>query len=185
MMELRKRYRRGASATAYVVLLNLAMLWLGGCLAPLVAPDAEAQPLAPDFQLATLHGDEVSLEDFRDQWVLLNFWATWCEPCLEEMPYLAALDDRPDLPLKVIGVNMREDPDLVRAYLAELDLSMTIALQPDDATLLAYDVRGLPISILIAPDGSLIHRFTGPLLPEAFEPLLQDAIAIFVDGTLR
>ena len=48
-------------------------------------------------------------------------WATWCEPCLEEMPYLAALDDRPDLPLKVIGVNMREDPELVRAYLAELD----------------------------------------------------------------
>ena len=62
---------------------------------------------------------------------------------------------------------------------------MTIALQPDDATLLAYDIRGLPISILIAPDGSLIHRFTGPLLPEAFEPLLNDAMVAFSEGTLR
>jgi thiol:disulfide interchange protein len=89
-MELRKRNRRGASATAYLVLLSLAMLWLGGCLTPLAAPDAEAQPLAPDFRLATLHGDDVSLEDFRDQWVLLNFWATWCAPCIEEMPLPAS-----------------------------------------------------------------------------------------------
>jgi cytochrome c biogenesis protein CcmG/thiol:disulfide interchange protein DsbE len=155
-------------------LLCALLLVVGGCAPALPAGEAApgagtASALAPqaahDFTLTTLDGGSVTLSDLAGRWVLVNFWATWCAPCRDEMPYLASLADAHSDTLTVLAVNMREQPDEVRAFAAELGLRLPILLDPDDATLLAYGVTGLPTSFLIAPDGSLARRIPGPVQP--------------------
>jgi thiol-disulfide isomerase/thioredoxin len=160
-------------------LLAIVLAWAAsGCQvpAPLTAPEASnpaAQvtgtsapaELAPDFSLTTLDGDTVALTDLRGRWVLINFWATWCVPCRDEMPYLNELAAAHADKLTVLAVNMRESPEAVAPFVAELAIDLPILLQPDDATLLAYNVRGLPLSILVAPDGTIVRRIAGVVQP--------------------
>lgn len=124
-----------------------------------------AAEAAPDFSLATLDGGAITLAELRGRWVLVNFWATWCAPCRAEMPYLAELAETQGDTLTVLAVNMREQPAVVAAFVAELGIDLPILLNPDDATLLAYGVRGLPLSILITPNGTVARRILGPVQP--------------------
>jgi len=131
----------------------------------------EMEPIeaAPDFALVTLDGATVRLSNLRGRWVLVNFWATWCAPCREEMPYLDRLAAGHADRLSVLAVNMRERTTEVAAFAEELDLQLPVLLTPDDATLLAYNVHGLPISILVDPDGAIVARIAGPLSPGIVE----------------
>ncbi len=133
----------------------------------------EVLELAPDFVLPKLDGGTVQLSDLRGQWVLVNFWATWCAPCREEMPYLAQLESKYAGNFTVLAVNMREPPAIIAPFVAELGLDLPILLQPDDATLLAYDVRGLPISVLIDPDGMVAMHTVGPLAVGVVERVVR------------
>ena len=136
--------------------------------------EAEPVDLAPDFALPTLDGATVRLSDLRGRWVLVNFWATWCAPCRDEMPYLDRLaTDYADC-LTVLAVNMRESEATVRAFATELDLRLPILMQPDDATLLAYYVRGLPISVLIDPEGNVVQQIAGPIQPGVVEKRINN-----------
>jgi thiol-disulfide isomerase/thioredoxin len=164
-----------------VVWAMVLMLALAGCQRPDLT--AEPQPaagatapaeLAPDFTLATLDGATVQLSTLRGRWVLVNFWATWCAPCREEMPYLDSLAAQHADRLTVLAVNMRESEDAVAAFVAELDLRLPVLLAPDDATLLAYNVRGLPISFLIDPDGAVVQRMVGPVTPGRVETEIDE-----------
>ncbi len=130
---------------------------------------AEPLEVAHDFALPTLDGATLRLSDLRGQWVLVNFWATWCAPCRDEMPYLDRLAaDHADR-LSVLAINMREPEATVRAFAEELDLHLPILLAPDDATLLAYYVRGVPVSVVIDPAGTVAQRIVGPLQPGVVE----------------
>lgn len=97
-------------------------------LPPEPTPMELAEPLEPahDFVLATLGGDTVRLSDQRGRWVLINFWATWCAPCRDEMPYLDRLAADHSDRLSVWAVNMREPEATVRAFVEELDLHLPI-----------------------------------------------------------
>jgi len=140
---------------------------------PTLAESAEPRDVAPDFALPTLDGATVRLSDLRGRWVLVNFWATWCAPCRDEMPYLDRLaTDHADR-LTVLAVNLRESEATVRAFATELDLRLPILMQPDDATLLAYYVRGLPISVLIDPEGIVARRIIGPAPPGVVEKAVK------------
>ena len=156
---------------------------LTGCQTPGLPADAQrsggaparvetalpAGELAPEFALKTLAGHTVQLSALRGRWVLVNFWATWCTPCRTEMPYLDSLAaQKPDL-LTVLAVNMREPEREIAAFVEELELRLPILLAPDDDVLLAYSVRGLPLSFLIDPTGMLVQRIAGPLTPGLVE----------------
>jgi peroxiredoxin len=113
---------------------------------------------APDFTLSALDGAPVRLADYRGQPVLINFWASWCLPCREEMPLLneAYSGGR----LVVIGVNalnLDEERD-ARDFVAEMDVSFPIAFDADGAVQRAYSVRGLPTSFVVGPDGVVQSR---------------------------
>jgi cytochrome c biogenesis protein CcmG/thiol:disulfide interchange protein DsbE len=82
------------------------------------------------------------------------------------MPYLAELAAAENNRLTVLAVNMRERPEQVRAFLDEVGVQLPILMMPDDATLLAYRVRGLPVSFLVAPDGTIARRIPGPVQPD-------------------
>ena len=77
------------------------------------APTSTPEP-ADDFTLESLAGDSVTLSDLQGQWVLVNFWATWCPPCVSEMPYLKKIADERDM--IVLGVNFKESPGTVERF---------------------------------------------------------------------
>ena len=136
------------------------------------------QELAPDFTLATSDGKVIQLSALRGRWVLVNFWATWCAPCRDEMPYLDSLATRHANRLTVLAVNIREPRQDVAAFVAELDLQLPVLLAPDDTTLLAYAVRGLPGFVYWSRLTELYAlRVVGPV-PRG---VIEDAIALRKD----
>ena len=157
----------------YTAVLLLA-LGLAAC-APAAPPPAntpevtEAPFFAPDFALATLDGETVRLSDLRGGWVALNFWATWCNPCVQEMPALAQVAETYQDRLTLLAINVREPAVTVADFLALHDLALTVLITPDDATLAGYQVLGLPQTVVVAPDGDIVWRQFGPIDIEQFE----------------
>lgn len=147
---------------------------------PSLAPSEEIVEVdslqAPDFRLQSLTGDTIGLDEAAGRWVIVNFWATWCTPCAAEMPYLDALSAEHSDHLLVLAINMREPRDTVDSFVQEYDLSLPILISPDDEILIAYQVTALPLTVAISPEGTVARRFTGPLTPEDFEPLLHSIL---------
>lgn len=118
---------------------------------------------APDFSLATLGDDAAKLSDYRGKVVLLNFWATWCTPCREEMPAMEALWDQ----LKADGFVIlavsgdKGSPKKVQKYVDSMALSFPILLDPSGDVRATYEVPGLPTSYLIGKDGKIAGRVIG------------------------
>lgn len=137
-------------------------------LEPQTTPQADP---APDFTLMTLDDQEISLSDYRGEWVLLNFWATWCPPCVAEMPYLQTLADRG---LNVLGVNMAEEEGKVQLFAAQHGISFPILMEPYDNLVLDYQARSLPRTVIIAPDGTIALRIAGPINGELLDPWLDE-----------
>jgi thiol-disulfide isomerase/thioredoxin len=156
--------------------LLLFALW--GCTnvpAPTAAP-TEAPFYAPDFRLNSLDGTVYQLSDLRGRWVVINFWATWCAPCVEEMPVLQQVADRYGENLLVLGINMRETAAEISTFVDALGLQFPILMTPDDATLIAYSVVGLPQTVIVNPAGIIVDRRFGPLETERFTEQINTVI---------
>ena len=118
---------------------------------------------APDVIFKNADGEEASLQDLRGQPVLVNLWATWCAPCVKELPTLDALADRPGAPLVLALSQDMTGQDKVRAFLAERDIGLDAWHDSEMAVSSALGVRILPTTILYGSDGKEIWRFTGDL----------------------
>jgi peroxiredoxin len=140
-----------------------------------VAPEIGA--VAPAFQLVTFDGHSVDLSKLRGSPVVVNFWATWCEPCRVEMPQLQALYDAHRRGgLKVVGVNRGDTGEQVRGWAQELALTFDLALDPQDRTALTYHLRGQPSTYIISPTGTITAIFYGPTTKDALEAALAPYI---------
>jgi len=138
-----------------------------------MAPAPTDEPFyAPDFTLDTLDGGTVTLSDARGRWALVNFWATWCAPCLAEMPALNTLAAENSDWLVVYGVNMRETPNQMRPFLIERGVMYPILIDPPDSVVLEYNVIGLPQTVAIDPEGIIVWLQFGPLDLDGFGTLL-------------
>ncbi len=168
----------GATAIVNWMILVIMLLFTG-CITTAPAPTdspaetpATATPeMSRDFTLSTLDGKTLTLSDLRGEWVVLNFWATWCPPCVEEMPYLSRV--AATRAVHVLGVNFNEDAATVEQFVADHAIPFPILLQPDDITLLVYGVRGLPRTVVIAPDGTIAHTIIGQIDPAMFDAWLD------------
>jgi cytochrome c biogenesis protein CcmG/thiol:disulfide interchange protein DsbE len=124
---------------------------------------AEVGSAAPDFALPALDGDgEVRLSDFRGRPVIVNFWASWCNPCRDEFPLLeqSLRDHRAD-DLAVIGVTYRDIPGDSRAFVKELKATWPQAVDDDRAVADAFGVRSIPITFFVRADGTIAARQFG------------------------
>ena len=119
---------------------------------------------APGFTLGTLDGHRASVADHRDKLVVLNFWATWCQPCTLEMPSLEALWNRyRDRGLVVVGISVdRGAPkNLIEPYVRNLKLTFPILLDPDSKTSDRWRVTALPSTFLVRPGGEVAGMAMG------------------------
>jgi thiol-disulfide isomerase/thioredoxin len=118
---------------------------------------------APPLAFAERGGETRQLADFRGQWLLVNLWATWCAPCVREMPSLDRLQARLGGRLNVLAISEdRKGAEVVDPFLAKLDLkSLTIYLDPAANAPPAFKIRGLPTSLLIDPSGMMRGQLEG------------------------
>ena len=136
-------------------------------------------PPAPALELADAAGEKHKLSDQRGRVVLVNFWASWCPPCLQEMPSLQRLADAmTDRPLTIYAVNVGEAPGRAREALRRLGYTGTPLLDTDQLAFKAWGVKVLPSSFVIDPDGRVRFRVVGALEWDA--PEIQEAIEALI-----
>ena len=139
--------------------------WLQVLLLAAMATAATAavapQSPAPDFTLRALAGPNLKLAEQRGRVVLVNFWATWCGPCREELPQLAKLHDKYRAAgLVLLGVNVDDDPRKAAELATRLGLRFPVLLDTDKQVSRRYDMSAMPATFLIDRDGVVrsIHR---------------------------
>ena len=135
---------------------------------------------APDFSLVDPAGNPIKLSGLRGRWVFLNFWATWCAPCREEMPAFQKLlnggyGDYKDT-LTVLAVDRAEGVDTVKKYLSDLKLSVPVALDTDGTVNDLYDVINLPRTYLIDPSGVIRYEQAGTMTSDYIQQYLSKEI---------
>lgn len=121
----------------------------------------ELEDTVPDFTLKSMNGENLRLEEYRGKVVLINFWASWCGPCRQEMPILQKIHDRYEpLGFTVLGVNVDEKQEKARRIVERLDVDFPLLLDTDQLVSEAYDVNAMPYSVLVGRDGKInyIHR---------------------------
>jgi peroxiredoxin len=117
---------------------------------------------APDFTLPSTDGRQVSLQQYRGKVVFLNFWATWCIPCREEMPALERLHQTYQAQdLAIISIDLKESADQVKAFLQKHNLSFPSLLDQNGSVFRDYLVVGMPTTYLIGRDGTILARGVG------------------------
>lgn len=117
----------------------------------------------PDFELQTLEGATTKLSDVKAKVILINFWATWCPPCVKEMPSLQKLSDEYSKQgLTVIGVNLDEEkPEVIQEFLKKNSIKFQSFVDPEGKVAEQFSVSGLPLTLVIDANRKLLLEQTG------------------------
>lgn len=167
-----------------VLSLAWAPAWAQSKINYKVIPNLEAMkenPQTPEFSLPTPEGKKISLKDFRGKIVFLNFWASWCTPCREEMPAMERLyQEFKDKNFVILAVSVRDRKQNAVGFVKELRLTYPVALDTEGQVGLLYGAWGLPTTYLIGPKGEGLARAWGPA--EWYGPAARKLIKELVDG---
>jgi len=130
---------------------------------------------ARDFSYPDLDGKIHNLSDYRGKWVLVNYWATWCPPCLEEIPELEVFHNHhKDKLAVVLGVSMEGiGTDKLRKFMEDQFISYPVLLAGEDTNQLLGKVPGLPTSYLVDPEGVVVAREVGPIDAASIEKFIH------------
>ena len=130
-------------------------------------------PLAPDFSLPDLSGKPIALSSLRGKVVLLDFWATWCVPCRQEIPRFVELQNQyGDHGLQIVCVSMDDSADPVLDFYKQYKMNYPVVMG-DAKTGEAYGgVLGLPIAFVIGRDGRIAFKLVGPITADNFQSVL-------------
>ena len=152
---------------------RLFLFWLSLLLGPGLAACAQSESV--DFTLPDLEGKPRSLSEFRGKWVVVNYWATWCPPCREEMPELEVFHaNHKDEDAVVLGVNMEKiSLARLREFAEEQFISFPILRGQPRAHTELGGIPGLPTSYLIDPEGRVAGRQVGPLTLQRLERMIE------------
>ena len=150
-------------AAAVLPLILLALLAWRLLAAP-AAPPATIGSMAPDFTLTDLSGDQVSLASLRGHPVIVNFWASWCGPCIEEFPLLQAAErEHAAQGLVIVGIVYQDRANAAQAFLTRMGGTWANAMDPGGAVAARYGIYAPPDSFFITANGVIAGRQIGQL----------------------
>ena len=147
---------RLAILTRYIMMLAL-------CIGFTSTVSAQAtKNIAPDFTLKSQTGKNLKLSELRGKVIMINFWASWCGPCRQEMPVLDQLYKhyRP-LDFTVLGVNVEQNPDDAKSLLKDVSVSFPILFDKENKVSKLYNIKGMPSTVLVDRDGNVRYVHIG------------------------
>jgi cytochrome c biogenesis protein CcmG/thiol:disulfide interchange protein DsbE len=121
---------------------------------------------APNFSLQNLEGEMVQLDDFRGQPIFLNFWATWCQPCIVEHPVLQASARQFEGKVQFLGVVYHDETERIRAFIDARGEWGPTLLDQDGSVAVSYGVYGAPETFFIDTNGTIVEKHVGPFTPD-------------------
>ena len=157
--------------------------WLGVTAAIVMATSAVSAGLkqadAPDFTLKSASGENLRLSEYRGDVVLINFWASWCGPCRQEMPVLSELHDKYQaLGFTVLGVNVEADTVKAKKLLKDMPVSFPVVFDSDSVVSKQYDVVAMPSTVLVDRDGNMryLHKGYKSGLEDVYQQQVRELI---------
>jgi len=144
-------------------------------------PKSEEKTMAPEFLLPDLSGGQVSLSDYRGKWVFINFWATWCGPCVMEMPMMDRLNKILEKEnFKMLAINMENiEPERVKKFIKKLKVDFHILLDRKGQVSDIYGVRSIPMTYMINPKGEVeavaegMREWDDPKMVQYFRDMIK------------
>lgn len=161
---MQKDIRRGATIFAVAGVILLGFIYLVVQYSRFNTPVGIGDT-APNIQERTVSGQSFSLEALRGKPVLLNFFTTWCQPCIEETPDLISFAKQYGNDIHVVMIDRGEGPVMVQQYVSKYHIpsNITVVLSPDDKWSSRYGVTGQPETFFITADGTVTSHLIGPL----------------------
>jgi peroxiredoxin len=146
--------------TALCAILLIFAIWKSR---PTITPRTKAgAELAPDFTLKALDGTALRLSDYRGKVILLDFWATWCAPCQDEIPLFVELQSKyRDRGLQVLGLSMDDSPEPVKKFVRKFRMNYPVAIGTQEVASQYGGIFGLPVNIVIGRDGKIKAKHLG------------------------
>ena len=159
------------------VVLMTALLTLTAC------GGGSDEMIAPDFTIELLDGSEFTLSDHQGEVVILNFWATWCGPCVGEIPELEKLaENYADQGVYVLAVNCSEDEEKVRDFVDDREVTLNVGLDPEMDVQSKYPTNGIPFTVFVNSDGMIAHAVVG-VHPEDHYGYLTEKLDAILAGS--
>ncbi|MGK7346350.1 MAG: peroxiredoxin family protein [Candidatus Nitrospinota bacterium M3_3B_026] len=143
---------------------------------------AKEDVVAPDFTLPSISGGDISLSNLRGKWVFVNFWATWCGPCVVEMPMMNKLHKKlAGKPFEMVAISIDDLPaERVRQFVEEMGLDFTVLLDRDNKTSRMYGIVSIPQTYIIDPEGRIVSKANG--MREWDSPEVVDYFKDLING---
>ena len=162
-----------------LAIFSVVFTGVTGCSTAVSAVPEAGKP-APDFDYSDARGNTVSLNDLEDKVVVINFWATWCGPCRQEMPLIDAFannDENDALGIVFLSVNVGESRDAVHEYMAANGYSFDVILDGNNVISSKYNIRYIPTTFFIGRDGVIRSIKNGAFLDQGeLVKMLDDAM---------
>lgn len=155
-------------------------LWLAITFLPQITAGSDKPDSSRlDFSVKDLSGETVKLSSLRGKTVLVNFWATWCSPCKEEMPLLQSYyDSHKQDGFVLVGVNVSDDAEDAQTFIEEYGYTFPVWSDPPGNVLIDLGMNGLPASLVISPEGTVVKRWIGPLTQEDLDEVITPLLGI-------
>ena len=179
---------RGPRRTFLLSAIAVAGTALAGAGSANAGSAGAASDLAPAFSLPGPDGASVRLADYRGDVVYVDFWASWCPPCLQSFPWMNDVATRLAADgLHVVAINLDADRDAAERFLAGTRADVDVAFDPDGATAEAYGLIGMPSSYVIGRDGRVVHAHVGFRHKDvpALEAAIARALAVEAPGAVN
>lgn len=153
------------------VLMLTGLVALLGALVLVLLSGSGSRKNRFDFTLQDVNGQSFTLSDYEGRTIAVNFWATWCPPCREEMPdldayYQAHIEDSSFL---LVAVNDGEDPLQARMFIEENGFSFPVLVDPTSSVAISQGINGLPTTLIIDPSGQIVYRHSGIITPNILD----------------
>ena len=129
-----------------------------------------------EFNLSDLEGKDHKLSDYKGKWVVVNYWATWCPPCVEEIPELVFFHDaHSKKDAVVLGINFEDSSeDKVKHFLEDYMVSYPVLLAEPDAYSELGKITGLPTTFIVSPEGHVVHKKVGSVSAKYLEKIIAN-----------